>query len=115
MDAPDNLQAETTGPVAFARFSVKLGLCLSVTTLVFSLQFLLVPRGEDIRPMGSAMLICIIAGIGLLLGVPCAIAGLFSIRWRRALLGAVLCLSPLPVGSGMMHIAAIIKGFTIAP
>ena len=115
MDVSDNPEAETTGPVAFARFSVKLGLWLSVTNLVFSLQFFLVPQGRDIRPMGWAVLMCLIAGIGLLLGVPCALAGLFSTRWRRALIGIVLCLAPLPVASGMMHLAALIKGFTIAP
>jgi uncharacterized membrane protein YhaH (DUF805 family) len=115
MDVSDNLEAEATGPVAFARFSVKLGLGLSVTALVWACPFLFVPRGHDIRPMGWPLVLCMVAGIGLLLGVPCGVAGLFSKCWRRALLGILLCLSPLPVGIGIAHIVAFINGFTFAP
>ncbi len=108
MDTPGKLDG-------FAGFSLKLGFCLSLMALVCSLQFFLVPRGEDIRPMGWAMVFALFAAVGLLLGVPCAIAGLFTLHWRRALVGIMFCLAPLPVSSGVMHLAALIKRFTIAP
>jgi hypothetical protein len=102
------------GRVVFAGLSVFIGGVASSVALLVTLQFFAVRRGEWIRPMGWAGLLFGLSVLGLL-GVPCGIAGLFSPRRGRAILGIALSLAPLLVGEGVMQLAATVKGFHLAP
>ena len=94
-------------------------LCISaifpLLALVSSLGFFDVPPGSVIRPMGWALLLFMLIGLGFILVLPCAIFAYY--RERRlglAFLAVILSLTPLPLGLLLERFAEYIVGFTLA-
>jgi len=100
---------------ALAGVSLVVGSVTSGIAFLLSLQGFFVARGAMVRPMGFSFLVCLLALIAFLIGVPSGIAGLYSPRRRRAALGIVLSLAPFVIGVGTIHLAAAIKGFHFLP
>jgi len=96
--------------------SVLVGLVTHGYVLIVSLQFFRVPQGADIRPMGFAMFVFLISFVCFVI-----VAGLCiqNARKDRAygwiIMALPLGVSPFFVGSGVLHLAARINGFTLAP
>ena len=81
------------------------------------LPLLAVPAGSDIRPMTLAVIVCALALVSLFIGVPLSVVGCYRSRGTHRLwgiLGIVLNLAVLPVGSLSMHRIAHFIGFTLA-
>jgi hypothetical protein len=80
------------------------------------LPLLVVPTGVAIRPMGLTVLVCGLATISLLVGVPLSLIGWYRSRGMHRLWGPVniaLNLAVLPSGLLLMNLIANIVGLTL--
>ncbi len=87
----------------------------NVANFLLSIRFYSFPSGIHVRPMMWAFWVsCIAAGgfSALLLALPVIRRGP---RRFRSWITLVLALTPLPLASAMLHHAARVRGFFIAP
>ncbi len=86
-------------------------------SMLTMLPLLAVPAGSHIRPMMLAVIVCALALMSLIIGVPLSVVGCYRNRGEYRLwgiLGIVLNLVVLPVASLLMHLIAHVLGFTLA-
>lgn len=107
--------------VGNAPFGVRLGLVLNafvaamLVLTMLPMLFIATP-GVGIRPMGQAVLIFLAGIIGLFVGVPASVVGIFLGRGRQGwlgVLGVLLNLIILPIGVLTMVLLAWAMGLTL--
>lgn len=87
----------------------------NVANFLLSIQFYFVPSGSHIRPMAWAFWVFCIA-VGGFVALPLVLPAIRRHHRRFwAWLTVVLALTPFPLASAMLHHAARMKGFFLAP
>ena len=98
-----------------SRLPLWLALAANALNVFLSIQFYWVLPGAHIRPMAWAVWVFSIAVVGFV-ALPLELPMLRQ-RPRRfsSWLTVILALTPFPLASGMLHHAAWLRGFELAP
>jgi hypothetical protein len=96
-------------------FPLWLAVGANAANFLLSIQFYFVPSGSNIRPMAWASLVGCIA-VGGFVALPFVLPAIRQRHRRfRAWLTVVLAITPFPLASAMLHHAAGMRGFFLAP
>jgi hypothetical protein len=99
----------------FARAALTVDAVTHLLIIAFSVQFLFVPAGASIRPMGWAMLMGLLDLVTLVIALPLSIVSVA--RERPPTIGAVAAffsLTPFFFSSFVLHFSSWIKGFELS-
>lgn len=113
-DAPPSSRPRN-GLDRLALLGRNLGFLGTLTAALVTLPFFWLSAGTEIRPMGWATLVFMIAGVTAIIGLPLSFVGLWSDHVSWAILGLLFALAPLPVSWGIMWLASIVAGFKMLP
>lgn len=101
---------------ASLRVSIFITTLTQLIVIYISLGFFFIPEGTDIRPMGWAVLLFLLAALNAAIAIPFSIAAFSKSGFPRlSLLSGVYALTPWFTGALILGFAASFRGFTLAP
>jgi hypothetical protein len=104
------------GSRSFSTASLVVVVAAHVLVFLFSIQFFFVPAGSEIRPMGWAGFMFLIAAVAFVLGLPLGIIA--TIREKPkflGIIGIVMSFTASFFSTFLLHFAERLKGFVLEP